>query len=110
MRPLEIAETYLARFCAGDVDGLAELITEDFEFIGPFVQSDGAGPYLEALRADPPVGCSAEILHAFEDGDRVNLIYRFSRAGVSATMSQLFEIRGEAVSRSLLIFDPADLN
>ena len=109
MTPLEIAEAYLARFCAGDVDGLAELLTEDFVFAGPFVQADGAETYLAALRTDPPVGYSAEILHTFEDGDRVNLIYRFSKPGASAIMSQLFEVRGDAVARSLLIFDPADL-
>jgi SnoaL-like domain len=109
MRPMEVAEAYLARFCAGDIDALAELLADDFEFVGPFVQTSGPASYLEALRADPPQDCSAEIIHAFDDGDLVNLIYRFSKPGINALMSQLFVIRGDTVTRTLLIFDPSDL-
>jgi hypothetical protein len=110
MTPLDLAQAYLTRFCAGDIDGLGELLADDFEFVGPFVQTDDPASYLAALRADPPVGCSVEMIHAFDDGDLVNLIYRFSKPGASALMSQLFVVRGDLITRTVLIFDPDDLS
>ncbi len=109
MTPRELAEAYLDRFCAGDVDGLAALLTDDFSFTGPFFHCDEAAVYLEALRRSPAVDSAVEVLHAFEEGDRICLIYRFSKPGVSTLMSQLFEVRDGQVASSLLIFDPTAL-
>ena len=42
MSPAEIFRTYLQRFTSGDTAGAAELLTDDFLFHGPMLQSPGS--------------------------------------------------------------------
>lgn len=38
----DIASDFLRRFCAGDIDALAPLLSSDLEFIGPLHQFDSS--------------------------------------------------------------------
>ena len=106
MTPLALAKQYLDIFFSGeDFERMYEILAEDLHFEGPFFQSGTAQAYVESLQADPPVGCSYKLLQAFEDGDVVNLLYRFSKPGVLAMMSQLFETENGRIKRILLVFD-----
>lgn len=104
--PRELALAYLDIFCDGtELERLRDLFAPDLRFSGPFVEFDSAGAYIESLLHNPPQDCRADILHVFEQENRVNLIYRFSRPGLSTLMSQVFEVRGGRITRIILIFD-----
>lgn len=104
--PRELALAYLEIFCDGaELERLRDLLAPDLRFSGPFVAFDSAAEYIESLLHNPPQDCRAEILHVFEQENRVNLIYRFSRPGLSTLMSQLFEVRDGRIARITLIFD-----
>lgn len=109
MTPLELSRVYLDRFCAGDLRGLATLLDPGFQFDGPRLSTSSAADYLEALSADPPEGLGWEELESVVEGGRVVLVYRLIRAGASTVMTQLFQVHGGCIVRSLLVFDSADL-
>jgi len=106
MTPLELAICYMEIFFSGkDLDRLEAILHEEFQFRGPFYQFHSAQEYIACLKADPPVDCSYNINHTFEKNNVANLIYSFSKPGVSTTMSQLFEARDNKIVKMVLIFD-----
>ena len=106
MTPRDLALRYMEIFFSGrDFKRLYETLADDMQFSGPLYQFDSAQAYIESLHSNPPVGCTYELLHIFEKGSWVNLIYEFSKPNVRTKMSQLFEIRNQKISQILLIFD-----
>ena len=106
MSNLDLVMTYMDIFySAEDPRRLADILATDLVFEGPFFHGRSAQEYMDRLSADPPVGCRYELLHSFESGNAVNLIYRFIKDDIRCTMSQLFEIRDERIARITLIFD-----
>lgn len=106
MTPLLLAHAYLNIFFhTHDMDGLYELFAEDMVFEGPFFQSDTAEAYINSLKADPPVGCSYELHHAFESADAAMVVYTFRKEGIEAKMAQLFEVEAGRIRRIVLVFD-----
>ncbi len=109
MTPLLLAHAYLNIFFhTHDMDELYELFAEDMVFEGPFFQSDTAEAYINRLKADPPVGCSYELHHAFESADAAMLVYTFRKGEIEAKMAQLFEVNEGRIKRIVLIFDTGD--
>ncbi|MDH4069169.1 MAG: nuclear transport factor 2 family protein [Ignavibacteria bacterium] len=99
---------YLDMYCSGrDLHELTSLLAEDLHFEGPLAEFSSAREYIDALLADPPSGCRYNLLHQFEKGEYVNLIYRFTRGDVTTVMSQLFRVRNGTISSTRLIFDTA---
>jgi hypothetical protein len=108
MSPKQLAESYLEIFCSGKgLERLLDILADDLVFEGPFTKTASASEYVDSLIADPPVDCTYRIEKSFEKGEWVNLIYEFSKPGVTTLMSQLFEIRDGRIRRVLLIFDTA---
>jgi hypothetical protein len=108
MSALEIALRYMEIFFSGrDLDRLDEVLHRALQFRGPFYQFDSAQEYIASLNADPPMDCGYEILCSFEKDDFVNLVYRFSKPGISTVMSQIFEVRDNKICSIELIFDSA---
>ena len=108
MTPLELAFRYMEIFFSGkDLARLLDILHEGCQFQGPFYQFSSATEYIISLEADPPVDCSYKIIHSFEQSNVVNLIYEFSKPGVSTTMSQLFEMHDNKIISIVLIFDSA---
>lgn len=106
MSPLALAQQYLDIFFSGqDYDRLLDLLADDLEFSGPFLESGSAKAYVEAIAADPPRDVAYEVLWAFEEGNVANVIYRMSKPGLAATLSQLFEVEGDRIIKICLIFD-----
>lgn len=102
----DIARRYLEIFCSGqNFDELYEIFDENLLFEGPFLNAHSAQEYIEALRRDPPRGCAFTLLHSFQSGRFVNLIYEFRKPGLRTTMSQLFEFRRNKIIHVVLIFD-----
>ena len=108
MTPLELALRYMEIFFSGhNLDRLEDILHEDCQFRGPFYQFNSARDYIDSLESDPPVDCGYKIIHSFEQGDVVNLVYYFSKPGVSTIMSQLFQVNENKITSIVLIFDSA---
>jgi hypothetical protein len=108
MSALGLALRYMEIFYSGkELDRLEEILHDTLQFRGPLYRFDSARQYIESLKNDPPTDCSYRILHAFEKDDTVNLIYDFSKSGITTTMSQLFKVVDNKIAHIELIFDSA---
>ena len=106
MTPLDVALQYMDIFYSGrELERLYAIMADGLRFEGPFFRFDSAHDYVASLLSDPPVGCEYQLLHAFEKGPLVNLIYEFSKPNIRTTMSQLFEVRDGKITSVRLIFD-----
>ena len=103
--PLDLALEYMAHFFSGNISGLRHVLAADLSFAGPFHSFHSAEAYLASLEADPPVGCSYEVLSTFETPSAVCLVYRFTKPGVSTTMAQVFEVADGKIRKIRLVFD-----
>ena len=101
----ELAEQFLRCFCAGDLDGLASLLTADLQFKGPFHQFRSRDAYLDSLKADPPEKCDYRVLSITEDEDTVSIYYEYVKSEGILTIAQLFTFKNHRISEMLLIFD-----
>src|SRR5258708_30584721 len=77
MSPAEIFRTYLQRFTSGDTAGAAELLTDDFRFHGPMLQSQGKAAFLAGSAPLGPIMRGAEIHRQWEDGGDLCSFYDF---------------------------------
>jgi len=108
MSALDLALRYMEIFYSGkELDRMEEILHDTLQFRGPLYQFDSAQEYIVSLKDDPPMDCSYRILHTFEKGDTVNLIYDFSKPGITTTMSQLFKVVDNKIAHIELIFDSA---
>ena len=113
MSNAEIFRTYLERFASGDMEGAAELLSDDFTFSGPILQSTGKADFLtgSAMAAAMARGC--EIHRQWVDGEAVCSIYEFKMetpAGSgSIPMAEWSEIRHGKLVSSRLIFDTGQM-
>lgn len=101
----DVALQFLSSFCAGDVNALAPLLTEDLRFSGPFYQFNSSESYLEVLR-DGPLEPSGYRLISVTDGEnRVSVYYDYEKSDATITIAQLFTFRDQKISEILLVFD-----
>lgn len=106
MTPLELAKKYMdCVFKTGDLEELRSILSDELQFKGPFFNYNTADDYVNSLRNDPPKNFDYKILNSYADNSSACLIYRFSKPGVSTTMSQTFEALDGKISSILLIFD-----
>jgi hypothetical protein len=111
MSNAEIFRTYLARFTSGDRDGAAELLTEDFQFHGPMLQSEGKAAFLAGSAGLCPIMRGADVRRQWEEGDELCSIYDFkieTPAGAgSIPMAEWNTFRDGKLASTRLIFDTA---
>jgi ketosteroid isomerase-like protein len=111
MSNAEIFRTYLQRFTAGDREGAGELLTDDFRFHGPILQSEGKTAFLEGSAQMAPIMRGADIHHQWEDGDEVFSVYEFkieTPAGAgSIPMAEWNTVRDGKLASARLMFDTA---
>ncbi|MGW3964238.1 nuclear transport factor 2 family protein [Amycolatopsis sp. NPDC005003] len=114
MSNAEIFRTYLTRFTSGDREGAAELLTEDFRFHGPMLQSEGKAGFLEGSAGLCPIMRGADLQRQWEDGDDVCSIYDFkietATGVVSIPMAEWTTFRDGKLAAARLLFDTAALN
>ncbi len=101
----ELAIQYLDGFAQGDLNTIKNVLSNGFEFSGPFYSEKTAADYIKALASDPPDRSTYRILSIFERDDEVCIIYKFEKKGVAAHMAQLFKFDSGKISKSRLIFD-----
>jgi ketosteroid isomerase-like protein len=111
MSSAAVVRTYLDAFASGDLDGVASLVTDDFSFAGPILQSEGKAAFIEGSRTAQAIAAGYTMLRQFEDGDEVVSIYEFE-VGPPATpgkvlMTEWNTIRGGKLASTRLVFDTA---
>lgn len=101
----EIALEFVTAFCAGDVDALVPLLTDDLQFSGPFFKFNSASAYLDVLRSGPlePSGC--RLISVTANTDSVSVYYDYDKSAATITVAQLFTFRDQKISEILLVFD-----
>jgi hypothetical protein len=107
----DVFRTYLERFSTGDPSGAAELLDEEFTFVGPMLQANGKAEFLAGSAVLGPVVRGCEIHHQWVDGDQVCSIYDFkieTPAGSgSVPMAEWSVVRDGKLVSSRLLFDTA---
>ncbi len=96
---------FLRRFCAGDVDGLRPLLSEDLRLIGPYHRFGSKAAYLDSLRSDPPEPSGFRVLSLTEGDDNVAIFYDYQKPGTTLTVAQLFKFAAQRISEIHLVFD-----
>lgn len=111
MSNAETFRTYLERFTSGDRDGAAELLTDDFRFHGPILQSQGKAAFLEGSASLRPIMRGADVHRQWEEGDELCSIYDFkieTPAGAgSIPMAEWNSFRDGKLASARVIFDTA---
>ena len=101
----ELAIQYLDGFAQGDLNTIKNVLSNGFEFSGPFYSEKTAADYIRILESDPPDRSSYWINSIYERDDEVCIIYKFEKKCVAADMAQLFRFESDKISKSTLIFD-----
>lgn len=106
MRPVELAEKYMACFF-GDapLEFMEALLADDLIFRGPFYEFTSARDYLESLKANPPNDAKYKLENFYENDNSVCFIYLFTKSGIETLMAQTFEVDDGKISKINLIFD-----
>jgi len=105
----DLAQAFLNRYCAADVDGMAALLSPDLQFIGPLHRFHNADEYLASLHADPPEQSTYNILSVTEDDDSVAIFYLYEKDPKPLTIAQWFEMKDQRIRKILLVFDTSAL-
>ena len=104
-----LVDGYYATWGAGDFDGLAALLADDFAFRGAIDSADGPEAFIALIRRNARAfdGARFADVRRVVDGDRAVSLYDFELGGVSVPMAEAFEVRDGRIARIDLIFDPA---
>ncbi|MEO3759260.1 nuclear transport factor 2 family protein [Mycobacterium sp. B14F4] len=103
--------TYLRLFTSGDKAGAAELLTDDFRFHGPMLQSEGKADFLAGSEPLCPIMRGAHVHRQWEHGDEVCSIYDFDIetpvGAASIPMAEWTTFRDGKLASARLYFDTA---
>jgi ketosteroid isomerase-like protein len=111
MSNADLFQSYLERFTAGDVEGAAEYLVEDFRFEGPVLTANSRADFLTGASQLGPIVRGCEMHRQWVDGDQVCSIYDFKietplGAG-SIPMAEWSVVRDGKLVSSRLLFDTA---
>jgi ketosteroid isomerase-like protein len=111
MSAADVFRSYLERFTSGDVNGAAELLAEDFTFVGPMMQTNGKAEFLAGSARIGPIVRGYEMRRQWVEGEDVCSIYDFKietpvGAG-SIPMAEWSVVRDGKLVSSRLLFDTA---
>jgi ketosteroid isomerase-like protein len=113
MSAAQVFREYLDRFTTGDMDGVRELLAEDFSFEGPMLQAEGRDAFLEGASGLGRVVRGNQMLRQWEDGEEVCSVYEFkieTPAGAgSIPMTEWVRVRDGKLASARLIFDTAQM-
>jgi ketosteroid isomerase-like protein len=104
-----LVDGYYAKWGAGDFEGLAGLLTEDFAFRGAMDSADGPAGFVALIRRNAPAfqGARFANVRRVVDADRAVSLYDFELGELSVPMAEAFEVRDDRIARVDLYFDPA---
>jgi ketosteroid isomerase-like protein len=108
---VDVFRMYLERFTSGDADGAAELLADDFTFVGPVLQATSKAEFLAGSAGLGPIVRGCVMHHQWADGDQVCSFYDFNvetPAGAgSIPMAEWSVVRDGRIVSSRLVFDTA---
>lgn len=111
MSGADVFRTYLERFTSGDVGGAAELLADEFSFVGPMLQATGKTEFLAGAAGLGPIVRGCEMRRQWVDGDEVCSVYDLNietPAGAgSIPMAEWSVVRDGKLVSSRLLFDTA---
>ena len=111
MSGADVFRSYLERFTAGDIDGAAELLSDDFTFAGPILEARNKVEFLAGSAGLRPLVRGYEIHRQWVDGDEVCSIYDFKVetpvGNGSIPMAEWSVVRDGKLVSSRLMFDTA---
>jgi len=111
MSNADIFRAYLERFSAGDIDGAADLLADEFTFHGPILEANGKTEFLAGSATAAAIARGCAIHRQWVDGEEVCSIYDFkieTPVGTgSIPMAEWSVIREGKLVSSRLIFDTA---
>lgn len=90
---------------------IRDLLTEDFEFIGPLMRTEGREQYVGLLGQFLPAHVGYRFHHRFADGNEVCSVYDMdvrTPAGstLTLTMADWLTVRDGRICRQRLFYDP----
>jgi hypothetical protein len=111
MSGADVFRSYLERFTSGDAEGAADLLAEDFTFVGPILHANSKAEFLAGSAGLGPIVRGYEMHRQWIEGDEVCSIYDFKietpvGAG-SIPMAEWSVVRGGKLVSSRLLFDTA---
>jgi hypothetical protein len=101
----DAAVRFVQRFAAGDIGGLEQLLADDLEVVGPYLDVRSRADYLRALRSAPPAPCPARVLSVTDGADEVAIFWEYGKEDATLTVAQLFRFTGALIRQILLVFD-----
>jgi hypothetical protein len=111
MSNADVFQSYLERFTAGDVEGAAEFLVEDFKFDGPALRANNRVEFLAGASQLGSIVRGCDMHRQWVDGDQVCSIYDFKietplGAG-SIAMAEWSVVHDGQLVSSRLLFDTA---
>jgi SnoaL-like domain len=111
MSDQDVFRSYLERFAAGDIDGAARLLAEDFSFDGPLLKASNKAEFLAGSAGLAPMVRGVELHRQWESDGEVCSIFDFrieTPVGAGAIpMAEWAVVRDGKLVSSRLIFDTA---
>jgi ketosteroid isomerase-like protein len=102
---------YLTAFCRGDFDAARTLVSEDFDFEGPFTKVRGRDAFFESAAPLQPLLRGLEVLRKWGDGDESCWIYELKLetplGSGKVVMADWLTTRDGSVVKERLVFDAA---
>lgn len=105
MTNIEVTVNFLRAYAKGDIKEIQKLISSNFSFEGPDADYNSKDSYLDSLNSNLPEASDFKILHTFENGNEVLLIYLFEKDGINTKISHYFKVDDNKIDEMFLIFD-----
>jgi len=108
-RALDVVNTYLTSFYLGDFEKAKTVVSDDFVFVGPFLQVESKALFFEGAKGLRPIVRGHRLLRQWSESNNVSSIYDVdveTPAGTgSIVMSEWHVIRNDKIVSGRLIFD-----
>lgn len=101
----ELAINYIKHFCNGDIEKLKDLLTTDFKLDGPLFKFQSRDLYITSLLNDPPEQGNFKVISITENQHQISVIYHYIKTSFTVTIAQLFTIKNNLISETMLVFD-----
>ena len=107
----KVVSKYLDAFTSGDLDAAYGLVSDDFSFRGPMLQSDGKEQFVAGSKGLAPIVNGYTMLRQFTEGIDVCSIYEFHvetpKGSGTVLMTEWNTVEKGKLTSSRLVFDTA---
>ena len=105
----QLVSDYLEALIEGDLERAGELLSEDFTFRGPMLETHGRDAYLDEAAGAFESVRGVRLLRQWEDADDVCSVYELEvktpAAETTMLMSEWNQVRDGRLASSVLVFD-----